>query len=253
MIKEILTNLFMSYNLIVAIVTVALIMFTANLIGKIIKKERMSSAIAIILGLFLAYIGGKYTGGSKGIADVKVFTGIGILGGGMIRDFAIISTAYGADLKNLKKSGIAGMVSLFVGIFLSFFIGAFLAYGFGYTDPKELTTIGAGAVTFIVGPVTGEALGVSSDVIALSIAIGVVKSILTMIIAPLIAGRIKLDNPTSAMVFGGVMGTTSGVTGGLAAIDPLLVPYGAMTATFYTGLGSLLIPSIGYLIIKMIF
>lgn len=253
MIKEILTNLFMSYNLIVAIVTVALIMFAANLIGKIIKKERMSSAIAIILGLFLAYIGGKYTGGSKGIADVKVFTGIGILGGGMIRDFAIISTAYGADLKNLKKSGIAGMVSLFVGIFLSFFIGAFLAYGFGYTDPKELTTIGAGAVTFIVGPVTGEALGVSSDVIALSIAIGVVKSILTMIIAPLIAGRIKLDNPTSAMVFGGVMGTTSGVTGGLAAIDPLLVPYGAMTATFYTGLGSLLIPSIGYLIIKMIF
>lgn len=29
----------------------------------------------------------------------------------------------------------------------------------------------------------------------------------------------------SAMVFGGLMGTTSGVTAGLAATDPKLVPY----------------------------
>jgi len=46
------------------------------------------------------------------------------------------------------------------------------------------------------------------------------------------------------MVYGGLMGTTSGVAGGLAATDPALVPYGAMTATFYTGLGCLLCPSI---------
>ncbi len=49
------------------------------------------------------------------------------------------------------------------------------------------------------------------------------------------------------------MGTTSGVSGGLAATDPKLVPYGAMTATFYTGLGSLLCPSIGYMLVKAIF
>jgi malonate transporter MadM subunit len=53
-----------------------------------------------------------------------------------------------------------------------------------------------------------------------------------------------LDNPRSAMVFGGLMGTTSGVAGGLAATDPKLVPYGAMTATFYTGLGCLMGPSV---------
>nr|WP_258232846.1 hypothetical protein [Klebsiella pneumoniae] len=43
------------------------------------------------------------------------------------------------------------------------------------------------------------------------------------------------------------MGSTSGVAAGLAATDPKLVPYGAMTATFYTGLGCLLAPSALYI------
>jgi len=55
------------------------------------------------------------------------------------------------------------------------------------------------------------------------------------------------------MVYGGLMGTTSGVAGGLAATDPKLVPYGAMTATFYTGLGCLLGPSIFFVVIRAIF
>jgi malonate transporter MadM subunit len=65
--------------------------------------------------------------------------------------------------------------------------------------------------------------------------------------------KIGLNNPTSAMVYGGLVGTTSGVAGGLAATDVKLVPYGAMTATFYTGLGTLLCPSIGFMIINAIF
>ncbi len=48
------------------------------------------------------------------------------------------------------------------------------------------------------------------------------------------------------------MGTTSGVAGGLAATDEKLVPYGAMTATFYTGVGCLLAPSVLYLCIATI-
>jgi malonate transporter MadM subunit len=55
------------------------------------------------------------------------------------------------------------------------------------------------------------------------------------------------------MIFGGLMGTTSGVAAGLAATDPKLVPYGAMTATFYTGLGCLLVPSVLFLIIRVFF
>lgn len=171
----------------------------------------------------------------------------------MLRDYAIISTAYGAKWENLKKAGFAGTVSLFVGVFYSFAIGVIFAVLLGFRDPVSITTIGGGACTFIVGPVTGSALGASSDVIALSIAAGVIKAILTMVLTPFVAPKIGLNNPTVAMVYGGIMGTTSGVAGGLAATDPKLVPYGAMTATFYTGLGCLLIPSVGFFIVKAIF
>ncbi|MFK7955450.1 MAG: hypothetical protein AB8B96_05085 [Lysobacterales bacterium] len=59
-----------------------------------------------------------------------------------------------------------------------------------------------------------------------------------------------MDNPASAMIYGGLMGTTSGVAGGLAATDEKLVPYGAMTATFYTGAGCLLAPSVYFSLCK---
>lgn len=175
------------------------------------------------------------------------------MGGGMLRDFAIVSTAFGARLQEIKKTGIAGVLSLFVGIVTSYIVGVALAHMFGYTDTVSMATIGAGAVTFIVGPVTGAALGASSPVIAISIAAGVVKSILVMILTPLMAPYIGLNNPQAAMVYGGLMGTTSGTAAGLAATDPRLVPYGAMTATFYTGLGCLLCPSILFLMTKAIF
>jgi malonate transporter MadM subunit len=54
------------------------------------------------------------------------------------------------------------------------------------------------------------------------------------------------------MIYGGLMGTTSGVAGGLAATDPRLVPYGAMTATFYTGVGCLLAPSVLYMLVRVL-
>ena len=136
---------------------------------------------------------------------------------------------------------------------VSFVVGAMVAYGFGYTDPVSMTTIGAGAATYIVGPVTGTAIGASSEVVALSIAAGLVKSMLVMTGTPFVARYIGLDNPRSAMVYGGLMGTTSGVAGGLAATDEKLVPYGAMTATFYTGLGCLLGPSVFFVAIRAIF
>ena len=202
------------------------------------------SALAIIIGLLLAYIGGIATGGTKGIVDIKLFGGIGLMGGAMLRDFAIVSTAYGANLSDMRRCGLSGIVSLLAGVILSFIIGAGVAYAFGYTDAVSMTTIGAGAVTYIVGPVTGAAIGASSDVMALSIAAGLVKSVLVMVGTPFFAKAIGLDNPRTAMVFGGMMGTTSGVCGALAAIDAKLVPYGAMTSTFYTGLGCLLGPSL---------
>ena len=193
------------------------------------------------------------TGGDKGVADFSLLGGIGLMGGGMLRDFAIVSTAFGVQLSELKKAGVAGVISIFAGVIVSFVVGAAVPVVFVYDDPVALTPIGAGAVTYIVGPVTGEAIGASGEVITLSVAAGLIKSILVMIGTPLVARSIGLDNPQSAMVFGGLMGTTSGVAAGLAATDPKLVPYGAMTATFYTGIGCLLGPSLLFLLVGSIF
>jgi malonate transporter MadM subunit len=171
----------------------------------------------------------------------------------MFRDFAIVATAFGADLDALKKAGFVGAASVVIGVVLSFVVGSVVAVSFGYTDPVAISTIGAGAATYIVGPVTGTALGAGSDVIALSVAAGLTKSVLVMIGTPFVAPKIGLNSPHAALIYGGLMGTTSGVAGGLAATDPKLVPYGAMTATFYTGVGCLLAPSVLFLIVRAIF
>lgn len=114
----------------------------------------------------------------------------------MMRDFAIVATAFGVHIGELKKAGIVGVVSIFAGVVVSFIVGAVVAVMFGYTDAISITTIGAGAVTYIVGPVTGTAIGASSEVIALSVAAGLVKSIMVMIGTPMVAGFIGLNNPS---------------------------------------------------------
>jgi malonate transporter MadM subunit len=210
------------------------------------------SAIAILIGLMLAYVGGQITGGTKGIADIEWLAGVGLMGGAMLRDLAIVATAFGVRLDEFLKTGISGVVALFAGVLVAFFVGVLVAYAFGYRDAVSLTTIGGGAATYIVGPVTGTALGASSEVLALSVAAGLVKAILVMTLTPFVARWIGLDSPRAALIFGGLMGTTSGVAGGLAATDVRLVPYGAMTATFYTGLGCLLGPSVVFVLVRMI-
>lgn len=248
-------NKFVANNgLVFAFLIVGVIIYCAEIISKKITHNKIPTpAVAIIIGLILAYIGGVQTNGEKGISDIKLFAGIGIMGGSMFRDFAIVSTAMGASLLVIKRTGWVGAISLFLGIFMSFVLGVVVAYLWGYRDAVSLTTIGAGACTYIVGPVTGAAIGASSDIIALSIAAGVIKAIFVAIGVPLIAKRIGLDNPHTAMVFGGMIGTNTGVMASLATIDPKLVPYGALTATFYTGLGCLLCPSVLYLLMRMLF
>ena len=170
----------------------------------------------------------------------------------MFRDFAIVSTAFEVHAEEARRAGIIGAVSLFIGTVVPFIIGAAIAYAFGYRDAISMTTIGAGAVTYIVGPVTGAAIGASSDLMALSITTGVIKAICVMVFTPAAANFMRLKTPRAAMVFGGLAGTVSGVTAGLAATDRALVPYGALTATFHTGLGCLMCPSVCYLTVKAI-
>lgn len=249
--KEFVESLLIEHSLVTAFAVIGGLMWISYWLSDQFTRGRLhGSAIAIFLGLVLALIGGCLTGGKKGIADIPALAGIGLLGGAMLRDFAIVATAMGVHLEELRRTGLAGVLSLLTGVFVSFAVGASVAWAFGYRDAVSMTTLGAGAATFIVGPVTGSALGAGSDVISLSVAAGLVKSIVVMIGTPFAARFIGLDNPRSALIYGGLMGTTSGVAGGLAATDPKLVPYGAMTATFFTGLGCLLGPSLMFLIIR---
>jgi len=242
-----LSDVLVDNGLITAFAFVGIVVWLSYLVSNKLTGGRIhGSAIAILAGLALAGLGGAVTGGSSGLADVSVLTGVGFMGGGMLRDFTIVATAFGVDFAEIRRAGLGAVVSLLVGVLGSFVIGAVVAYVFGYRDAVSMTTIGAGAATYIVGPVTGAAIGAPSDIVALSIAAGLVKSIMVMIGTPFVAKAIGLDNSKSAMVYGGLMGTTSGVAGGLAATDKRLVPYGAMTATFYTGLGCLLGPSVFY-------
>lgn len=248
-----LSEVLAKHDLIVAFAVVGAIIWLAYQFSVRLTQGRLhGSAVAILFGLVLAYYGGRYTEGTKGLADLPLLAGFGVLGGAALRDFAIISTAFGINVSEIRNAGLSGAIFLLLGIGISFFTGAAVAYSFGYTDAISMTTIGGGSATYIVGPVTGPAIGAKSDVIALSIAAGLVKAILVMVATPWIAKWIGLDNPRTAMIFGGLMGTTSGVAGGLAATDPTLVPYGAMTATFYTGVGCLVGPSVIFVIIRFI-
>jgi malonate transporter MadM subunit len=234
-------------GLVFAFLLVGMVMAISYFISKNFTNHKIpGAAIAISIGLVVAYFGGE-----KGLANIPAFTGLALLGGSMMRDFAIVSTAMGASFSEIKKTGFIGIFCLVIGTIIAFFVGGSIGYVMGYTDAKSFATIGAGACTFIVGPITGGAVGATSDVIAISIAIGVIKSVTVTIATPFLAKRLGIDNPQSAMIFGGLVGSTSGVSAGLASTDVKLVPYGAITATFHTAMGCLICPSILFYIIHL--
>jgi malonate transporter MadM subunit len=242
---EIFEKAALQNGLVTAFAVVGIIVLLSGYISRKLTFGRVhGSAIAILLGLGLAYWGGIHSGGAKGLADVSLFGGIGLMGGAMLRDFAIVATAFEVQATEARKAGLVGVISLLLGTVVPFIVGASVAWAFGYSDAVSMTTIGAGAITYIVGPVTGAAIGASSDVMALSIATGLLKAIMVMVGTPIAARFLGLKTPRSAMVFGGLAGTVSGVSAGLAATDRRLVPYGALVATFHTGIGCLLGPSV---------
>ena len=51
-----------------------------------------------------------------------------VMGGAMFRDFAIVSTAFGADLREIKKVGLVGVLSLIFGLLTSWVAGVGVAY-----------------------------------------------------------------------------------------------------------------------------
>lgn len=237
--------------LLFAFALVGVLMGVAQVLSRVLTRGRIhASAFAITLGLVLAYVGGALTGGHKGFADVLPFTGLALLGGAMLRDFAVVSTAFEVDVREAWRAGAIAFVAVALGTTIPFVVGVGISYAFGFRDAVSMTTIGAGANAYIIATATGTALGAASPVVALAIATGVLKAVFVMIGTPLVARAIGLDNPRAAMIYGGVMGSVSGVTAGLAATDRRLIPYGALTSTFHTGVGCLVCPSVFFLAVR---
>lgn len=248
---NLIKNLLSEEGVVTAFATVGIIMYLGHLASKYLTGGRIhGSAIAVVTGIVLAYIGGRITHGHRGIADLSAFGGFALMGGGLFRDFAVTATAFNIDIAQAKRAGWVGFTALVLGTIIPFIIGVIVARAYGYSDPVTITTIAAGCVTYIVGGVTGTALGAASPVIAIAIAIGVLKAILIMIATPIVAPYIGLDNSRTAMAYGGMMGSISGVTAGLGAVNPRLIPYGALVTTFHTGFGCLVCPSILFLMTR---
>ena len=68
----------------------ALVLWFSNLLAeKLFAGKIHGYAIALVVGLTLAYVGGLLTDGDKGLSDTTMFLGLGILGGAMFRDLRL--------------------------------------------------------------------------------------------------------------------------------------------------------------------
>ena len=106
---DVLIQVLTKNALITALAVTGLMMIVSHLLSKYLTKGKLqSSAIAITMGLVIAYFAGVYTQGTKGISDIAIFSGFALLGGAMLRDLAIASTAFEVDVKEVKsrQSGI---------------------------------------------------------------------------------------------------------------------------------------------------
>ena len=109
---DLLLNVLTKNGLITAFLFVGIVVWLSYLLSANLTRGYLhGSAVAITIGLVLAWLGGTVTGGNQGLADIAIFAGVGVMGGAMFRDFAIVATAFGADLNELKKAGVVGAAS----------------------------------------------------------------------------------------------------------------------------------------------
>ena len=67
-------------GLVTAFAFVGVVMWISVVLSKRLTFGRIhGSAIAIVIGLVLAWVGGTMTGGQKGLADISLFSGIGLM------------------------------------------------------------------------------------------------------------------------------------------------------------------------------
>ena len=84
--EEIIHKAAKENGLVAAFAIVGLVMLLSGFVSQKLTFGRVQgSAIAILIGLALAWVGGRISGGSKGLADLALFSGIGLMGGNMLR------------------------------------------------------------------------------------------------------------------------------------------------------------------------
>ena len=78
---EIIDTVFIRNNLVVAFAVVGAAIWISYFFANKLTAGRIhGSAIAIALGLLAAYWGGVTSGGSRGVADIAMLSGIGLMG-----------------------------------------------------------------------------------------------------------------------------------------------------------------------------
>src|SRR5947209_20435153 len=138
---DMLSHLFVANSLLVAFAVVGLIMWASHAASKRLTFGRIhGSAIAIVIGLLLAFVSGLVTNGEKGLADLPMLAGIGLMGGAMLRDFAIVATAFELDVVHARTAGPIGAIALGLRTVFSFILGFLLAPAFGSPDAEPLTS-----------------------------------------------------------------------------------------------------------------
>ena len=110
-IAAMITKLFVKNGMIFGFMLLGVIMYVSFKLGALTKGRVHGSAIAIFLGLVLAYIGGEMTGGSKGIADIPLFAGMGLGGGAMFRDLTCAKSKKSAGEVSLPSSSVNSSAS----------------------------------------------------------------------------------------------------------------------------------------------
>src|SRR5690606_21657706 len=133
--KDALWELLAGYSLVTAFAVVGLVTWVSWRLSERWTGGRMHrSSVAGFLGPAMDGVGGAITGGEQGVEDLPVLAGMGVLGGAMLRDLAIVATTFGVRLRDFRGMERISAVSPLAGTFVSFFAGAAVAYAFGYRD-----------------------------------------------------------------------------------------------------------------------
>src|SRR6476661_6830928 len=116
---ELLYKAIAENQLVAAFAIVGALLWISGYISRHIFRGRIqASAIAILGGLALAYLGGVLTGKTKGLSDLTSFAGLALMGGTMMRDFCIVATASEVRMSEAKKAGWLGLLALLLGTVL---------------------------------------------------------------------------------------------------------------------------------------